>query len=69
MFSQVVTGSRPTEAQKRWLAGIFGQEVWRELCAKTEFVQALDTSIELARRLALRHLADKELYQRKSCID
>ena len=69
MFSPVKSVSRPTEAQKMWLARIFGEDVWTELCGKAEFLQALETSIEMARRIALRHLADKELYQRKSCID
>ena len=51
--------SKPTAAQISWLASIFGPEVWRELSIKSDFINALDTSIEKARRIALRHLADK----------
>ena len=52
--------SKPTAAQISWLASIFGPEVWRELSIKSDFMSALDTSIEKARRIALHHLAAKE---------
>lgn len=52
--------NKPTAAQISWLASVFGPEVWRELSIKSDFLNALDTSIEKARRIALRHLADKE---------
>ena len=54
-------GTKPTEAQKSWFARIFGPETWQELCRQPEFVGALDNSLGLARRIALRHLAAKEL--------
>jgi hypothetical protein len=52
-----VTTIKPTEAQKGWLARIFGPELWAELCDQPEFQRALDSSMANARRLALRHLA------------
>jgi hypothetical protein len=52
---------KPTEAQKSWLERIFGPETWSELCGKPEFLAALETSLYHARRIALRHLAAKEL--------
>lgn len=68
MTSNIATlGGRPTESQKRWLAGIFGQELWSELCAKAEFHEALETSIDVARRIGLRHLAEKE--RRKGVLE
>lgn len=51
---------RPTESQKQWLARTFGPEAWGELCAVPEFLAALNTSLGLARHMALRHLAAKE---------
>ena len=51
---------KPTAAQINWLASIFGPEVWLELSIKSDFMSALDTSVEKTRRIALRHLADKE---------
>lgn len=53
-------GSHPTEAQKNWFARLLGPQVWQELCREPEFHEALDRSLGAARRLALRHLADKE---------
>jgi hypothetical protein len=62
-------GARPTEAQKRWLAGVFGSEVWEELCGRADFRAALETSVDLARRVGLRYLAEKEVYRRTYSID
>jgi hypothetical protein len=61
---QMLAG-RPTEQQKLRLAGLFGCDEWRELCSIAEFARALDTSLDQARRIALRHLADKELLRRR----
>lgn|GEM_PF-6364254 len=55
---------KPTEAQKSWLAQVFGDELWSELNRKREFQAALDTSVDQARCVALRHLARKELTRR-----
>jgi hypothetical protein len=61
--------NRPTESQKRWLASVFGHDLWEELTQRSDFRHALETSIDLARRIGLRYLAAKEIYQRTSRID
>jgi hypothetical protein len=59
------SSNKPTRAQKDWLARVLGQAAWGELSGKPEFVEALESSISRARRIALRHLADKELNKRQ----
>lgn len=57
----MIDGTHPTSEQKEWLARVFGGETWQELCRKPEFAAALDSSLAIARRIGLQHLAAKEL--------
>ncbi len=52
-------GTQPTLEQKEWLAGVLGPQVWGELKDRPDFQAALGVSLEEARRIALRHMADR----------
>ncbi len=51
---------KPTEAQKEWLAGVVGPEVWDELLARESFRAALERSIERSHQMALRYATARE---------
>lgn len=53
-------GTHPTPEQQAWLAGVLGRKAWRELSANPDFITALNTSMDLARRIGLKHIASKE---------
>ena len=63
-MNMMLANDKPTTVQIDWLARVLGREVWAELSGNDEFKSALETSLGHARRVALHHLADKELAKR-----
>jgi hypothetical protein len=60
-FNTMSDGTHPTSEQQAWLAGVLGRETWEELRRRGDFNRALASSLGLARRIGLQHLAAKEL--------
>ena len=61
--------NRPTESQIRWLAGVLGKELWEQLATDAEFQSAVADSMEAARRVGLRKLAERERLQMSGAGD
>lgn len=60
---------KPTEAQKNWLAGVVGQDVWGELLSHESFRAALESSIERSHQMALRYTFARERVTPLQAVD